>query len=93
MFSGFADGIVGDALMRWLAILLVCVFAFLVILKGGHRIALPEAVGFAVVDREYVEGSEAQAVVVFFDREMKPLQAIPLDMIGGAVWIPDGGMM
>lgn len=78
--------------MRWVA-LLVCVFAFLVILKGGAKVALPESVGFAVIDREYVEGSEAQAVVVFFDREMKPLQAIPLDMIGGAVWVPDGGMM
>ena len=78
--------------MRWVAVFLVCVFAFLVILKGGHRIALPEAVGFAVVDREYSE-ELTQAVVVFFDREMKPVQAIPLDMIGGAVWVPDGGMM
>ena len=78
--------------MKRLAIILFCLWAFLVVLKGGHKVAIPDAIGFGIADKEYSE-EVTETVMVFFDKEFEPLQVIPLAMVAAAIFIPEGGMM
>lgn len=78
--------------MKKIAILLVCLWAFLVFLKGGQRVIVPDAVGFGILEKNYAR-EITQTVMVFFDREFNTLQVFPLDIVQMAVYVPDGGVM
>ena len=78
--------------MRKFMILLLCLWAFLVVLKGGQKVAVPDAVGFGILEKDYAP-EITQTVMVFFDREFNTLQVFPLDIVGMAVYVPEGGMM
>lgn len=80
-----------SGLMR-LLILIVALFAFFVVLKGGQEVVVLGGVGFTVADREYV-GSDGvvvkQPTMFFIDRDGRILEQIPLDMVGGAIYLSD----
>jgi hypothetical protein len=67
-------------------------FAFYVMLNGGAQTVVRDAVGFVIMEKEYVGEAgkvSKQAVMVFCDRNGNGLGAIPLDMVHLAIFIPD----
>lgn len=68
----------------WLVILLA---AFLVQLTDGRQILVREAVGFVMGEIKSVRH------LGFFDANMAPLVAIPVDQIKGAVYVSDDRVM
>jgi len=74
--------------MKPFAAIFLTLFAFLVFMRGGATVGIPDSVGFIVVETE-----AKQPVILFLDAKAKPVQAIPFCEIQGMVFVPDGRMM
>ena len=67
----------------------MCVFAFLVFIKGGHKALIPDAIGFVIQDKAYSDESVVK-VMSFLDKQAEIIGTIPLDLIQGVIYINDG---
>ena len=65
---------------------LTCVFAIIIFFKSGERVLVRDGVG--VVWRD-VEGV---SVVAVLDRDAEVLGVFPLELVEGALFIPDGSV-
>lgn len=63
----------------WLA----CVFAIIIFFKSGERVLVRDGVGVVWKDVEGV------LVVAVLDRDAEVLGAFPLELVEGALFIPD----
>lgn len=61
--------------------------AFLLQLTNGQQAMIHNAVGFVVIEIDKVQ------CLGFFDRQQKPLTAVPVKLIEGAIFIPDDKVM
>ncbi len=68
----------------WLTILLA---AFIVQLTDGAQVLVRDAVGFVFVKVQEIP------CIGFFDKNMKPIVAIPTATVRGAMYIPDERVM
>lgn len=77
--------------MKRFTIFLMCIFAFLVFLKGGEKVPVLDAIGFEITDKVYAENTIT--VMSFFDKDGRIVNIFPLDIIWGAVYLPEGKVL
>ena len=63
------------------------IFAFLVFLKGGERLWIVDAVGFLIGQ------VKERPVIVFYDKNAGMLSVLELDLVVGAVYVPERNIL